>query len=86
MMCDNDMAAQAKMQLAQSRFAMVDAVMFLDTHPDDASALEYYRRKQQKLMQAMENYSQNVGPVDAHSVDVSCGRWTWVDDPWPWQL
>lgn len=78
--------AQAAQQLAQSCFAVHEAVLYLDTHPDDQNALEYYRRKQQQLMQASENYQKVVGPLRACTVDTSSGSWRWVETPWPWEI
>lgn len=78
--------AQATQQLAQSCFAVHEAVLYLDTHPDDQNALEYYRRKQQQLMQASENYQKVVGPIRACTVDTSSGGWRWIETPWPWEI
>ncbi len=78
--------AQAAQQLAQSCFAVHEAVLYLDTHPDDQNALEYYRRKQQQLMQASENYQRTVGPIRACAVDTESGSWRWVETPWPWEM
>ncbi|HWP50560.1 MAG TPA: spore coat protein CotJB [Clostridia bacterium] len=76
---------QAKRQLAQSCFAVHEAVLYLDTHPNDQNALEYYRRKQQQLIQASDNYQMVVGPTRACAVDISSGSWRWVETPWPWE-
>ncbi len=81
-----DSAAQVARQLAQSCFAVHEAVLYLDTHPDDQNALEYYRRKQQQLMQASEDYQNAVGPIRACTVDTSSGSWQWVETPWPWEI
>lgn len=76
----------ADLQLAQSCFAVHEAVLYLDTHPNDQNALEYYRRKQQQLNQATENYQKVVGPMRACMVDTNTGGWRWVETPWPWEL
>lgn len=88
MICNSDKcnSMNSEEQLRESRFAVIDSAMFLDTHPNDAAALEYYRRKQQKYQQAREEYMNSVGPIDIFSVDVSDGCWKWIDEPWPWQL
>lgn len=77
---------QAKMQLAQSCFAVHEAVLFLDTHPNDQNAVEYFRRKQQQLTQASDNYQKIIGPIRSCTVDTSSGSWRWVETPWPWEL
>lgn len=83
MSCNNSDAAEL---LRESRFALIDSAMFLDTHPNEAAALEYYRRKQQKFEQAKAEYQSSMGPLDIFGVDVSSGGWSWTDEPWPWQL
>lgn len=77
---------QAMQQLAQTCFAVHEAVLYLDTHPNDQNALEYYRRKQQQLTQASENYQKVVGPIRACMVDTNSGSWQWVETPWPWEI
>ncbi len=83
MNCNNNDIAE---QLRESRFAVIESAMFLDTHPQEAAALEYYRRKQQKFEQAKAEYQSKIGPLDIFGVDVSSGSWNWTDEPWPWQL
>ena len=64
-------------------FAMTEAQLFLDTHPDCKYALDYYRRTADELDAAMTEYQNKYAPLfaDATSPD----RWTWIDGPWPWQ-
>lgn len=73
-------------QLAQACFAVTEAVLYLDTHPNDQNALEYYRKKQQQLMEARSLYEKNIGPINPSSVDTNSSYWQWVETPWPWQL
>ena len=39
----------------------------------------------QGVDKAVKQYTENFGPLTKSNVDVSCGRWTWVDEPWPWE-
>jgi spore coat protein JB len=72
-------------QLAQASFALDEAILFLDTHPKDAQALEYYRRKKVIRDAVLAEYVSRIGPVSAY--DVPPGEsWRWVETPWPWQL
>lgn len=73
-------------ELMKNCFVLNDVILYLDTHPHDMNALEYYRRKQQKLFEAKAAYLSAIGPVTPYEVDTSCGTWQWVSDPWPWQL
>lgn len=72
-------------QLAQTSFALDEAILFLDTHPCDAQALEYYRRKKMNRDAAVAEYVARIGPISAY--DAPTGEcWSWVETPWPWQL
>ena len=66
-------------------FACVDASLYLDTHPDDAEALSYFKEHNRIYQEAVEEYSKTYGPLTiahAHHCDA---YWNWVNQPWPWQ-
>ena len=64
-------------------FAMTEAQLFLDTHPDCRGALDYMRGIRDELDIALTEYQNKYGPLFA---DMTGGdRWTWIDGPWPWQ-
>lgn len=64
-------------------FALNDAALYLDTHPDDQLALDYYKRYAAMKNEAWENYVQNYGPLMQSDYDGG-NTWNWVDGPWPW--
>ena len=66
-------------------FAADDARLFLDTHPHDKNALDYYNRKMELYHQAVSRYEEKFGPYIVTQNDVCADRWAWVDDPWPWE-
>ncbi len=72
--------------LDENSFALLDAALYLDTHPHDKNALEFFRRKQQRQQALREQYNKSIGPLTTDDVDASCGYWSWIDEPWPWQL
>lgn len=58
-------------------FSAWEVRLYLNTHPDDECALKLY---QQLCQQAPRpNYACTFAPCMDH------GRWTWIDDPWPWE-
>ncbi|MCH5286756.1 MAG: spore coat protein CotJB [Christensenellaceae bacterium] len=58
-------------------FAAWEMRLYLDTHPTDTIALALY---QQMAAQAGEpNYASTF------ATSTATGRWTWLDDPWPWE-
>ena len=67
-------------------FAMVELNLYLDTHPQDEQALclfHMYRDKREKLV---ATYEAQFGPYVATVNDVQGDRFTWVNDPWPWEF
>lgn len=71
-------------QVYQTGFAMDDVVLYLDTHPDDREALNYYFYVANLNKQAVEAYEAQCGPLMANQVN-SENYWSWVSDPWPWE-
>ena len=70
--------------ISQVSFALVDTVLFLDTHPCDQKALDYYHMVKEQRKKAVDEYSQKYGPLLNDQVE--CGDyWTWVETPWPWE-
>lgn len=64
-------------------FAMTEAQLFLDTHPECRDALTYFRQTRDQLDALTTEYQNKYGPLFA---DMTVGdKWTWVDGPWPWQ-
>lgn len=66
-------------------FAVVEANLYLDTHPTDPAALFYFKEYNQLRSQALEEYASMYGPL---TVDTAIGcqrKWEWVHEPWPWE-
>ena len=64
-------------------FAMTEAQLFLDTHPDCRDALTYFKDLRNQLGAAMIEYQNTYGPLLADMTPTD--KWTWIDGPWPWQ-
>jgi len=65
-------------------FAMLEAALFLDTHPDNIEARAYYSAMRDAYMEFAGQYKMEYGPL--HITDVNASTyWTWLDDPWPWE-
>ncbi len=65
-------------------FAADDARLFLDTHPTDPAALEYYEKRARIYQQAVAAYEDRYGPLRPEN-GVCNGRWAWGEQPWPWE-
>ncbi len=66
-----------------AEFALVEANLFLDTHPTDANALEYFSKYQQIHDKAVAAYTAAYGPLTA--MQHTGSRWKWTDGPFPWE-
>ena len=61
-------------------FALVETMLYLDTHPDDAAAIEYYAEIKDKYVQFMKKYSDYYGPLSMEYM-VNDNYWMWVATP-----
>ena len=79
------MDRQSLMQkIMELSFTLDDVALFLDTHPDDQAALEYFRKCVPMLADAVEQYEEQYGPLTLGSA-AGTNRWTWAELPWPWE-
>ena len=72
-------------ELQTLSFAIQELALYLDTHPDDLEALALYRAYQKANHKAMMEYSEKCGPLN-HKCPVDDKTYTWLDDPWPWEI
>lgn len=70
--------------ISQVSFSLVDTGLFLDTHPCDRDALDYYQVLKKQRRDAVREYTSKYGPLLMDQVD-SDSTWTWTDTPWPWE-
>ncbi len=77
--CGNDLLQK----VYETGFAVDDILLYLDTHPTDRQAMEYYRYVRQANKEAVEAYERTYGPLMANQVDAV--TWNWIDGPWPWE-
>ncbi len=70
-------------QLQALGFAVQELALYLDTHREDAEALEVYRSYQTMHSKLRKEYEQRFGPLNhMHPQE---GPYRWLDDPWPWE-
>lgn len=58
-------------------FAAWEMRLYLDTHPSDTIALS--------LFQQMANNAGQPNYASTFATPTVGGRWSWLDDPWPWE-
>lgn len=70
-------------ELQTMAFAIQELALYLDTHAEDAEALEVYRQLQKMYHDGVTIYEEANGPL-THNSPV-CGPYKWLNDPWPWE-
>lgn len=83
-MTNNQDKCNALYELSMVDFLCVDMKLYLDTHPYDKNALEYYHHYANILENLKANYAANYGPLRATQSE--CGkRWDWGAEPNAWE-
>ena len=70
-------------ELQTMAFVIQELALYLDTHRDDAEALEVYRSFQKMMEKAKLEYQKECGPLTHLYPDQ--GEYRWLNDPWPWE-
>ncbi|MBR4304466.1 MAG: spore coat protein CotJB [Clostridia bacterium] len=68
----------------QADFVLYDALLFLDTHPECAQALEYYKNARLTYQQAASEYESLYGPLSRRSAG-GHASFNWLSQPMPWE-
>ena len=67
-------------------FAVDEVKLYLDTHPCDTEAIEYFKEMSSRRNRALKEYAAAYGPLTIDTAGDSCTeRWNWINEPWPWQ-
>ena len=72
-------------QLQTVNFAVQELALYLDTHREDAEALELYRSYQEMYERCQEEYKRSHGALN-HMRRSHASGYDWLDDPWPWEF
>ena len=67
-------------------FAALDCAMFLDTHPSNSEALEYFEYYKDARKKALAEYSNRFSPLTLDTVPKDTDFWAWANEPWPWEM
>ncbi len=70
--------------ITATSFVLDELRLFLDTHPTDRAALDYWDRMSQVRNEAVYEYTKCYGPIESYRVE-NDNKWSWVEDPWPWE-
>lgn len=75
------------LKIQQLSFALVEANLYLDTHPTCEHGIAYFRKHREELEKVKEEYKKLYGPLTAASSvrDDDSKKWDWVTTPFPWE-
>ncbi|MDR1674834.1 MAG: spore coat protein CotJB [Oscillospiraceae bacterium] len=74
--------------LQMYEFMLHDTALFLDTHPDNAKALEYYKKYKAIYDEARSEFTRKYGPLAHRDINIDkpdSMKWQWIEGPWPWE-
>ena len=72
------------LRLSSAQFAHWELHLYLDTHPNDAEALEYFHHFNKARQQALHEYAVRFGPLTLNGAQTD-DTWKWATQPWPWE-
>lgn len=88
MMCNPSSSSREALlrEIDKVSFAVDDILLYLDTHPCDEKALDYYKEHVARRRQLMQEYAQAYGPLTIDDGEASCEQsWKWAQQPFPWE-
>ena len=65
-------------------FCAEDMMLYLDTHPDDEEALNYFNQCTALYNAAKQSYQEQFGQLNAFS-EQERSSWDWNTAPMPWE-
>jgi spore coat protein JB len=71
-------------RISATSFAMWELHIYLDTHPNDMTAMALLNKNKQKYEMLSTEYQSKYGPLSTFNVDTN-NKWQWIADPWPWE-
>ena len=70
-------------KIQQHGFAMLEAGLYLDGHPNCTRALQYFDKHRNEYLKYTSEYEEAFGPLTMKSNTGS--DWNWILGPWPWE-
>ena len=82
---NNNINLELLMEIMELKFAVLETVLYLDTHPRDRNVLELHNNFARKLRNKMDRYQERYGLLVSTYPNAD-SPWQWIDEPWPWQI
>ena len=83
--CNNQYSCSQKdllNQIMSLNFAINDLTLYLDTHPEDQTAIRMHSEYSEKQILLTAEYQRLYGPL---TINFTSNSWDWIDEPWPWE-
>ena len=78
--------AEMMKRVQQLGFVMFDVSLYLNNHPYDQAALNLFSRYRALAEEAQKEYEAAFGPISRGGVNVERDGWSWINQPWPWEV
>ena len=65
-------------------FQMLDAQLFLDSHPINEEAMKHFNYFRKLRQDALKEYEKKYGPLTLDTANPTVS-FEWVETPWPWE-
>lgn len=75
---------ELRRQISAVAFTLFDLRLFLDTQPNDQTAIQLFNKNLAKHTALVADYERRFGPYSTFN-DTTGNTWQWVKDPWPWE-
>ncbi len=70
--------------IGMADFVLVELALYLDTHPRDRRAMEYFNHYNRIKTQMERDFSMKYFPLNLRLAD-SSKEWRWGEAPLPWE-
>lgn len=70
--------------IGMADFVLVELALYLDTHPRDRRAMEYFNHYNRIKTQMEKDFSMKYFPLNLRLAD-SSKEWRWGEAPLPWE-
>ncbi|MBO6141717.1 MAG: spore coat protein CotJB [Ruminococcus sp.] len=75
----------AMLKVQQLSFALVEAGLYLDSHPTCEKGIAYFKKHKAELDKARAEYEKKFGPLKMeNALGADDKKWQWVCEPFPW--
>lgn len=81
--CPNDKKG-LMMEIYKYGFVVDDLKLYLDTHPEDQSAIECFNEARSNYLEAVRSYTKMYGPLLVSMYEPE-HKWIWNRGPMPWE-